>query len=66
MQAQPNKIKLEARDEQKYKDKLLLKAKVICDSANRLWREFLSRFCAGHLQSGLVYFVTRGDTNRPS
>lgn len=42
MQAQPNKIKLEARDEQKYKDKLLLKAKVICDSANRLWREFLS------------------------
>jgi len=45
MQAQPNKIRLEARDEQKYKDKLLLKAKVICDSANRLWREFLPFLC---------------------
>lgn len=40
MQAQPNKVRLEARDEQKYKDKLLAKAKVICDSANRIWREF--------------------------
>ncbi|KAM7219136.1 DNA polymerase theta [Rhypophila decipiens] len=38
MQAQPNKVRLEARDEQKYKDKLLAKAKVICDSANRLWQ----------------------------
>jgi hypothetical protein len=39
MQAQPNKVRLEARDEQKYKDKLLAKAKIIADSANRLWRK---------------------------
>ncbi|KAK3329642.1 P-loop containing nucleoside triphosphate hydrolase protein [Apodospora peruviana] len=38
MQAQPNKVRLEARDEQKYTDKLLAKAKVIADSANRIWR----------------------------
>lgn len=40
MQAQPNKIRLEAKDEAKYKEKLLHKAKVIADSANRLWRKF--------------------------
>lgn len=40
MQAQPNKVRLEAKDEQKYMDKLLAKAKVITDSANRIWREF--------------------------
>ncbi|KAL2136036.1 hypothetical protein VTI74DRAFT_5772 [Chaetomium olivicolor] len=39
MQAQPNKVKLGGtRDEQKYKDKLLAKAKIIADSANRLWQ----------------------------
>ncbi|KAJ0121332.1 DNA polymerase theta subunit [Diaporthe amygdali] len=38
LQAQPNKIRLEAKDEQKYMEKLLLKAKVIADSANRLWQ----------------------------
>ncbi|KAK7745282.1 hypothetical protein SLS53_002777 [Cytospora paraplurivora] len=38
MQAQPNKIRLETIDEQKYKEKLLNKAKVIADSANRLWQ----------------------------
>ncbi|POS71213.1 DNA polymerase theta subunit [Diaporthe helianthi] len=38
LQAQPNKIRLEAKDEQKYKEKLLLKAKVISESANRLWQ----------------------------
>lgn len=43
MQAQPNKIRLESRDEQKYKEKLLNKAKVIADSANRLWRKFCLR-----------------------
>ncbi|AEO53975.1 hypothetical protein MYCTH_2114843 [Thermothelomyces thermophilus ATCC 42464] len=37
MQAQPNKVKLGAKDEQKFKDKLLAKAKIIADSANRLW-----------------------------
>lgn len=40
MQAQPNKVRLGARDEQMYKEKLLAKAKVIADSANRLWRKF--------------------------
>jgi DNA polymerase theta len=39
MQAQPNKVKLGAKDEQKFKDKLLAKAKIISDSANRLWRK---------------------------
>lgn len=39
MQAQPNKVKLGAKDEQKFKDKLLAKAKIIADSANRLWRK---------------------------
>ena len=41
VQAQPNKVRLEARDEQKYKEKLLGKAQVIADSANRLWRKLL-------------------------
>lgn len=40
MQAQPNKLRLEAKDEEKYKDKLLNKAKIIADSANKLWRKF--------------------------
>jgi hypothetical protein len=39
MQAQPNKVKLGATDEQKYKDKLLAKARIITDSANRIWRK---------------------------
>ncbi|KAK3300942.1 uncharacterized protein B0H64DRAFT_27338 [Chaetomium fimeti] len=38
MQAQPNKVKLGAKDEQKFRDKLLAKAKIIADSANRLWQ----------------------------
>ncbi|KAK4043634.1 P-loop containing nucleoside triphosphate hydrolase protein [Parachaetomium inaequale] len=38
MQAQPNKVKLGAKDEQKFTDKLLAKAKIIADSANRLWQ----------------------------
>ncbi|KAK0618145.1 P-loop containing nucleoside triphosphate hydrolase protein [Bombardia bombarda] len=38
LQAQPNKVRLEARDEKKYRDKLLVKAKIIADSANRIWQ----------------------------
>ncbi|RYP34974.1 hypothetical protein DL767_004051 [Monosporascus sp. MG133] len=38
MQAQPSKVRLKAKDEEKYEEKLLAKAKVIADSANRLWR----------------------------
>lgn len=45
LQAQPNKLRLEAKDEDKYREKLLNKAKVIADSANRLWRK-LSTFFA--------------------
>lgn len=41
MQAQPNKVKLGAKDEQTLRDKLLLKAKVMVESANRIWRKFL-------------------------
>ena len=39
LQAQPNKVRLEQQDEQKYKEKLLVKARVIAESANRLWRK---------------------------
>ncbi|OIW34856.1 P-loop containing nucleoside triphosphate hydrolase protein [Coniochaeta ligniaria NRRL 30616] len=38
MQAQPTKVRLETRDEEKYAEKLLAKAKVIADSANRIWQ----------------------------
>ncbi|CAM1506524.1 Fc.00g061650.m01.CDS01 [Cosmosporella sp. VM-42] len=38
MQAQPNKIRIKGKDSGKYEEKLLVKAKVISDSANRLWR----------------------------
>ncbi|KAI0008525.1 P-loop containing nucleoside triphosphate hydrolase protein [Xylariaceae sp. FL0662B] len=38
MQAQPNKLRLKSKDEQKYEEKLLAKAKVITESANRLWQ----------------------------
>jgi len=37
-QAQPNKIRLEHHDEQKYEAKLWAKARVITESANRLWQ----------------------------
>ncbi|KAI1345158.1 P-loop containing nucleoside triphosphate hydrolase protein [Xylariaceae sp. FL0016] len=38
MQAQPTKLRLKSKDEQKYEEKLLAKAQVITDSANRLWQ----------------------------
>ncbi|KAK0733445.1 hypothetical protein B0T26DRAFT_736380 [Lasiosphaeria miniovina] len=38
MQAQPSKARLEIEDEQKYKGKLLAKAKIITDSANKIWQ----------------------------
>lgn len=38
-QAQPTKLRLKSKDEQKYGEKLLAKAQVISDSANRLWRK---------------------------
>ncbi|KAK7421969.1 hypothetical protein QQX98_001964 [Neonectria punicea] len=38
MQAQPNKIRLKGKDNEKFEEKLLIKAKVISESANRLWR----------------------------
>ncbi|OTB08827.1 hypothetical protein M426DRAFT_51604 [Hypoxylon sp. CI-4A] len=38
LQAQPSKVRLKSKDEQKYEEKLLAKAKVIADSANRLWQ----------------------------
>ena len=39
MQAQPTKVRLETRDEEKYAEKLLAKANIIADSANRIWRK---------------------------
>ncbi|KAI0135537.1 P-loop containing nucleoside triphosphate hydrolase protein [Daldinia grandis] len=38
IQAQPSKVRLKSKDEVKYEEKLLAKAKVIADSASRLWR----------------------------
>ncbi|KAI0508367.1 P-loop containing nucleoside triphosphate hydrolase protein [Xylaria bambusicola] len=38
MQAQPTKLRVKSKDEQKYEEKLLIKAQVITDSANRLWQ----------------------------
>ncbi|KAI1107771.1 P-loop containing nucleoside triphosphate hydrolase protein [Jackrogersella minutella] len=38
IQAQPSKVRLKSKDEEKYEEKLLAKAKVIADSANRLWQ----------------------------
>ena len=43
LQAQPNKVRLGVKDELKYKQKLLAKARVIADSANRLWRKSSKR-----------------------
>lgn len=69
MQAQPNKVRLETRDEQRYKDKLLAKAKVICDSANRIWREYLllhsflssSPCCRIPSPSARSIFISKGE-----
>ncbi|TLD20653.1 hypothetical protein PspLS_08481 [Pyricularia sp. CBS 133598] len=38
MQAQSNKIRLNAQDERQVKDKILIKARAITESANRLWQ----------------------------
>jgi hypothetical protein len=55
MQAQPNKVKLGAKDEQKFRDKLLAKARIIADSANRLWRKDLSEPSSKFIRlSGLI------------
>ncbi|KAI0200061.1 P-loop containing nucleoside triphosphate hydrolase protein [Astrocystis sublimbata] len=39
MQAQPIKLRNKSKDEQKYEEKLLAKAQVITDSANRIWQK---------------------------
>ncbi|KAM0400176.1 hypothetical protein ACHAPZ_006337 [Fusarium culmorum] len=50
MQAQPNKIRLKGKDEEKYEEKLLIKAKVIADAASKIWMsrddELISRSTA--------------------
>ncbi|KAI1808295.1 P-loop containing nucleoside triphosphate hydrolase protein [Daldinia bambusicola] len=38
IQAQPSKVRLKSKDEEKYEEKLLAKAKIIADSASKLWR----------------------------
>ncbi|KAL6356458.1 hypothetical protein LRP88_10054 [Fusarium phalaenopsidis] len=38
MQAQPNKIRLKGTDNDRYEEKLMVKAKVISDAANKIWR----------------------------
>ena len=43
MQARPNKVRVEGKSEDKYLEKLLAKARVITDSANRIWRKLMSK-----------------------
>ncbi|KAM0481288.1 hypothetical protein ACHAPE_003253 [Trichoderma viride] len=38
MQAQPNKLRIKGKADEKYEEKLLAKANVISASANRLWQ----------------------------
>ncbi|KAI0889947.1 P-loop containing nucleoside triphosphate hydrolase protein [Annulohypoxylon maeteangense] len=38
IQAQPSKVRLKSKDEEKLEEKLVAKAKIIADSANRLWQ----------------------------
>ncbi|GJC92267.1 DEAD/DEAH box helicase [Colletotrichum higginsianum] len=38
MQAQPSKLRIKEQESMKYEEKLMAKAKVISDSANRLWQ----------------------------
>ncbi|GKT42200.1 uncharacterized protein ColSpa_02381 [Colletotrichum spaethianum] len=38
MQAQPSKLRIKGQESLKYEEKLMAKAKVISDSANRLWQ----------------------------
>ncbi|KAL2757455.1 hypothetical protein ACRALDRAFT_2039882 [Sodiomyces alcalophilus JCM 7366] len=38
MQAQPSKLRIKARESTKYEEKLLAKAQVISNSANRIWQ----------------------------
>lgn len=42
MQAQASKVLSGDRNDDKYQKKLLEKAHIITESANRIWREFLS------------------------
>jgi len=55
MQAQPNKVRLGDTDEQKYAQKLLAKAKVIADSANRIWRRFCPKKCVLPPETRLIW-----------
>ncbi|KAI1821261.1 P-loop containing nucleoside triphosphate hydrolase protein [Xylaria intraflava] len=38
MQAQPTKVRVKSKNEQKYEERLVAKAQIITDSANRLWQ----------------------------
>ena len=40
LQAQPNKIRLKGMESEKYGEKMVAKARVIVDSANRVWRKW--------------------------
>lgn len=42
IQAQPNKLRLKGKVDEKYEEKLLAKANVISASANRLWRKWFT------------------------
>lgn len=45
LQAQPSKIRIKSQESVKYEEKLMAKAQVISDSANRLWRESNRKTC---------------------
>ncbi|KAI0137014.1 P-loop containing nucleoside triphosphate hydrolase protein [Xylariales sp. AK1849] len=38
LQAQPTKVRLKSKDEEKYEEKLSAKARIISESANRMWQ----------------------------
>ena len=41
--AQPKKLRLEDEDDRKYEQKLMLKAEVICKSAERVWDQMIQQ-----------------------
>ena len=54
--AQPNKVAARQEDEEKFHEKLLAKAKVIADSANRLWRMFCPPVRTRHMTDNIQRF----------
>ena len=53
LQAAPKRKRLQAEEEQRYRNKLVVRANIIIQSANRLWSEslrFVEEMRGGHLE----------------